>query len=240
MCTDDKSELESWENADEDELTPGVICQIVSDIRGGNADREQARRLLWHFLECTERGRPDQKVLPDPLLEFFRYVFTVYLKDPEPGKLERLLGLTRGRGKPINPKTVKKHHMIAWEVLQRRLEGKLLSEAAEDAGEKFGIHESNVQDIWRNHRHLALGLEAVRRVLEIPDRKAQWTDKEKICLKEIYADYTPERWTGLDTSAEDRPSEPQDLGEHQWEEKDLPEPESDPVPESEPPREATE
>jgi hypothetical protein len=124
--------------------------------------------------------------------------------------------------------------MIAWEVLQRRLEGKLLSVAALDAGEKFGIHESNVQNIWGKHRHSALGLETMRRMLEITDKKARWTDKEKICLKEIYADYTPERWTGLDTSAGDRPSETQDLDEHQWEEKDLPEPESDPVPESNP------
>jgi hypothetical protein len=67
--------------ADEDEQ--GLICQIASDIRDGKADPEQARRLLRHFLDCTERGRPDQKVLPDPLLEFFRYVFTVYLKDPQ-------------------------------------------------------------------------------------------------------------------------------------------------------------
>jgi hypothetical protein len=72
---------------DEDELTPGLIYQIASDIRDGKADPEQARHLLRHFLVCTERGRPDQKVLPDPLLEFFRHVFAVYLKDPRPGSL---------------------------------------------------------------------------------------------------------------------------------------------------------
>jgi hypothetical protein len=225
--------------ADEDELTLGQICEIASDIRDGKADPEQARRLLRHFLDCTERGRPDQKVLPDPLLEFFRYVFTVYLKNPRPGNLERLLGLTPGRGKPANPKTAENYHMIAWEVLRRRLEGKLFSDAVLDASEKFRIHERNVQDIWGDHKHVALGLEAVCRGLEASDKKAWWTNEEKIRLRKMYAD-NAQRWIGLDTSADDRPSETQDIDEHQWEEKDLPEPESDPVPESEPPRGATE
>jgi hypothetical protein len=179
MCTDDKSELESRGNADEDELTPGVICQIVSDIRGGNADPEQARRLLWHFLDCTERGRPDQKVLPDPLLEFFRHVFAVYLKEPRPGKLEKLLGLRHRRGRPINPETAENYHMIAWEVLRRYLEGNSVSNAVLDASVKFDYHERNVLEIWKDHKRVALNLEAMSRALEASDKKAQWTDEEK-------------------------------------------------------------
>jgi hypothetical protein len=183
MCTE----------ADEDELTLGLICQIASNIRDGKADPEQARRLLRHFLDCTERARPDQKVLPDPLLEFFRHAFAVYLKDPRPGKLEKLLGLTRQkRGKPINPETPERHHMIALEVLRRRLEGKLFSDAVLDASEKFGIHERNVQDIWSDHKHVALDLEAVYRGLEAPDQKAWWTDEEKIRLRKMYPRHRPE------------------------------------------------
>jgi hypothetical protein len=165
---------------DEDELTPGLICQTSSDIRDGKADPEQARRLLRHFLDCTERRRPDQKVLPDPLLEFFRHVFAVYLKDPRPGNLEKLLGLTRqGRGRPINPETAENYHMIAWEVLRRHLEGKSFSNAVLDASVKFSFHERNVQDIWKDHKRVALNLEAVSRALEASDKKARWTDEEK-------------------------------------------------------------
>lgn len=134
MYTGDKSELKVWSPADEDELTPSVIFQTACDIREGKADPEQARRLLRYFIDWTEEGRP----LPGPLLELFRDAFTKYLTDPLPGKLERLLGLTLGRGEPIDRETARRHHVIAWEVLQRRLEGRTLSDAGLEASYEVG------------------------------------------------------------------------------------------------------
>lgn len=176
--------LKARETVDKEKLTPGAIAQITGEIQDGNADPEQAIRLLRHFLDCTERGRPDQKILPAHLLEHFRWAFTKYLRNPEHGYLERLLGLVRPKKRPRIREA--RHKEIALEVLRRRLRGDSLAKAAAHVGKTFSIHESKVQDIWAGHKEDALNLERISRVLDDPEQRACWTREETERLRKIY------------------------------------------------------
>lgn len=179
-------DLRARKLADE-ELSGGVIFQIYWDIREGNADPEQAKRLLRQFLECTETGRPEQKVLPEPLIEYFRHAFAEYLKNPKRGQLERLLGLVAPRKRPRTQE--RKHHDIAWTVLERRLQGETLENAASYVSKRFNIAENKVQDIWAKHKMFALTLEAVSRGRKDPEGRARWTPTEASRLEKIYTGY---------------------------------------------------
>ncbi len=100
------------EREDLEELTEGAANEIVWQIRDGEHEPEQARRLLQQFLDVTETGRPDQKILPSVLLEFLRAVFAEYLKDPKKGRLEKLLGLVRSSKRPVsNESGISSSHM---------------------------------------------------------------------------------------------------------------------------------
>jgi hypothetical protein len=175
---------QAWELADEEVLTPGGICHIAWQIRDGNHDPMQARRLLKHFLEVTERGRPDQKVLPEPLLQFLRDAFTGYLHDPRKGRLEKLLGLVAPDKRP--QKKEKDHHHIAWAVLRERLNGKSLLSATMTVSKEWGISQRRTEDIWAMHKGFALDLQMVSRAMDSAEGKAGWSDKEKARLQKIY------------------------------------------------------
>jgi hypothetical protein len=181
-----RPEVKSWSPADAEELTPAMISQITWSIRAGKEDSLQARRLLKKFIDCTEVGRPDQKVLPEPLLEYFRNAFSEYLKEPNEGKLERLLGLVRSKGRPQFRE--ERHEKIACRILKLVMKGKTIGAAADFAGNKFHITGRSARDIWQQHKKIALDVERISRCLE--GKKAPVFSKREIALlKKIYGAY---------------------------------------------------
>lgn len=180
-------EIKVWEPADEKNLTPSVIFQIAWQIREGKQDPDQARRLLRHFVEVTESDQPHGKVIPRPLLEFLRSAFAEYLKDPNEGRLERLLGLVRPKERPAIREG--NHHKIARDVLRERLSGKTLNVAADFVAEHWHMHQSRIKDIWAKYKFLALDFEAASRALASEDKQARWTEAESKRLRKIYLGY---------------------------------------------------
>ena len=50
-------DIKQWGPSDETEITPAVINIILWDIKEGNADPVQSRRVLQDFLDNTESRR---------------------------------------------------------------------------------------------------------------------------------------------------------------------------------------
>jgi len=115
------------------ELTPATINQIAWEVREGNADPEDARRLLELFCESGDR-------IPRELLSHFCEAFRAYLGGKK--TLDSALGLARKRGRPGADE--ERQQMLAVEVLRHRLAGL----SSEDAIAKVAEDSVSLLTTW--------------------------------------------------------------------------------------------
>lgn len=156
-----------------DKLTPATIFQIAWEIRDGEADPEDARRLLELFCECRDGNHPPG------LIEHLRSAFSIYLKGER--TLESALGLARRKGRPKADPDMRQR--MAAEILQHRLAGMPHQECLTKVSEKFGWGETIVGEAWRDNQLDALILLRLERALD----EYPWTANEVERLSEIFA-----------------------------------------------------
>jgi hypothetical protein len=174
-----------WEPGDEEALTPAVIYSIICDIREGNPDPDQARRLLEYFVKVTE-GNIDKRITDGGLFTFIRDAIKQYLDNPKNGELERLLGLKLANKRPLN---THKQMRLAWAVLENLLQGKNRAKAIKSVSDNFHVNERSIGKAWDKHKHTALTFETAKRANESTDKKAKLNDKERIILKKYYGKF---------------------------------------------------
>lgn len=178
-------ELKVWEPADADNLTNSVIFQITHEIRKGNGDPEQAKRLLKMFADCTSWA--EAATLPEELFKHLKCAIDEYLEHPTSGKLESKLGLKRAKGRPEQNRN--RDHQIAWKVLQRMLSGESLEDASLDLVDVYSIPDNKIRDIWAKYKDQSLDFEAVYRTKKSNENNAIWSEIEIKRLRKIYGDY---------------------------------------------------
>lgn len=177
------AQFHPWTPADSKELTAGVVFQIAWQIREGNADPEQAKRLLRAFLGETETGVPAQKALREDLLEFFREAFRRILSGQD---ANLALGLSRGNHRPPG-QNEQRDWDIAYRVLLGRIRGKTqrsvaVTLAAEDYRGELSYRE--IETIAAKHRQNAF----VYLSLNMRLNGLTLTDTEQKRLTKIQAD----------------------------------------------------
>lgn len=176
-----KRDIKVWEPNDAEELTRSVINLINWDIREGNPDPVQSRRVLQYFMEYTDNDRVS---LPREVFDFLRMGIAAYLANPRDGVLERALGLRKKRNRPKEME--RRNHQIAWDVLRERLKGSALRHACIEVASKYHIGDNKISDIWAKHKGDVLCFESMNRVLDSENRKALWSEPEVARLKKIY------------------------------------------------------
>lgn len=160
--------MAKWE-----EITPATIFQIAWEIRDGEADPDDARRLLEHFCECP------QHLLPNSLHEHLRLAFGAYLRGEK--TIDAALGLTKRKGRPRADQDMRTR--MAVEVLRRRMDGVAHQECLELVSEEYGFGTTIVGESWRQFKQTALivlDLECSRR------ESGNWSPSEKNRLIEIF------------------------------------------------------
>lgn len=160
--------MKKWAN-----LTPAAIHQIAWEIRDGEADPEDARRLLELFCECRDGSCPPE------LIQHLRSAFSAYLEGRR--TIESALGLARRKGRPKADADMRQR--MAAEILRYRLAGMSHQECLARVSEKFGWGETIVGEAWRDNQQNALIILRLERALnEYP-----WTASEVERLNEIFA-----------------------------------------------------
>lgn len=157
------------------ELTPDVVFQIAWEVRDGEADPSDARRMLKLFCDCVDlRESP-----PPELMRFLRDAFRVHLDD---GKtIESALGLARREGRPKTALDVRQS--MALEILRLRMTGMRHQKCLERVASTFSKPESVIGEAWARHKFDALLL--LR--LERPHDEYPWTSEEVDRLCAIFA-----------------------------------------------------
>lgn len=133
---------------DQEAPSRSEIWQFIFDVRDGEANPEDARRLMRYFCDVVKgRGQP----VPE-LLDYMRHAFETYLSG-EKG-IEAALGLRRKTGKPkADPET---RTNMALAVLHHRLNGMPHLEALEEVAEGFECGKTIVSDAWREYKRDAM------------------------------------------------------------------------------------
>ena len=166
-------------------MTESQINQIAFAVRDGIAKPEDARRLLEHFVELVDRGKP----VSPRLLEHLREAFSAYLNGTK--SLEQAVGVARKKGRPPADEIIRAE--MAAEVMRLRLAGISHQQALSETARKYGWAESIISTAWRGHRMSALQLIAAERVNSVP----RFAEQEKKLLKRMFRDMpeldTPEK-----------------------------------------------
>jgi hypothetical protein len=157
-------------------LTLSQIDLIAFAVRDGDATGEDAKRLMAHFCDLVESGKP----VPQRLLEHFNEAFKAYLHGTK--KIEAALGLVRKKGRP--PVDQKHNVEMAAEVLRLRLDGTTYEVAVEETAQKFSCSETTVRQALRGNRMVALDCV----VIEREKQRRKFTDEEKARLRKIFHD----------------------------------------------------
>ncbi len=159
------------------ELSPATIIQIAWEAKDGEADPDDARRLLIHFCEHVDGKRH----VPVELLTHLRDAFASYLVGEK--TLERALGIKRRRGAPNQEMNQQK---MATEVLRLRLEGRTLEEAAAIVAEGYSKGEDGtvVRDAWAKNKQNAFIL--LRIIRSFDKDKDPWTKDDVVRLNQIF------------------------------------------------------
>jgi hypothetical protein len=156
------------------ELTPETIFQIAWEVRDGEADPDDARRLIALFCDCFDRNeRP-----PRELMRFIRDGFRTHLDEGR--TLESSLGIHRKPGKPKAAENTRQS--IALEVLRLRMEGLRHQDAIEATAKRQGWGETIISKAWKDHKMTALLLLRMER----PHDQYPWTPAEVGRLCEIF------------------------------------------------------
>jgi hypothetical protein len=154
-------------------LTDSRMNLIAFDIRNGIAKPEDAKRLLEHFCELVDRGKP----VPSRLLEHLREAFQAFLDDAK--TLDRALGVKRKKGRPPADEIIRAQ--MAAEVMRCRLAGKTHEQALITTVQRFGWVESVISEAWAKYR--GLGLDRI--LVERQNLNPKFTDKEKERLRDM-------------------------------------------------------
>jgi hypothetical protein len=157
-------------------LTDFQINQIAFAVRDGIAKPADARRLMEHFVELVDGGKP----VPPRLLEHLREAFNTYLAGTK--SLEQALGVARKKGRP--PADEINQAEMAAEVMGRRLAGINHQQALREAADKFGYAKSIISTAWRHYRMSALQLISGERNNMVP----RFTEYERNVLRKIFRD----------------------------------------------------
>jgi len=155
-------------------LTPTTIVHIAWEVRDGEANPEDSRRLLKLFCDCFDQ----KKKMPNELIEHLRDAFDSFLKDER--NIESALGLVRKKGKPKADEQVQMQ--MAAELLRFRLGGKSHQVALEEVAEKFGWSKTIVGEAWK--KWWQEGITLLR--LERPPDGYPWTPGEVQKMAKIF------------------------------------------------------
>jgi hypothetical protein len=130
-------------------ITEATIFQSVWAIIEGSHDPEQPRRLLAEFVRLEREGVSRDNPVFNKLIRYLSDATAKYLADkPEPtGEFERILGLTRRRGRPSNPD---RDITIAQFVLRQRISGTREEDALRQAEKKY--HLSTIDKLWDTNK----------------------------------------------------------------------------------------
>src|SRR5713101_7323956 len=107
------------------QLSPSKLNLIAFDVRDGKAKPGDAKRLLAHFCDCVQAGKP----VPDRLMEHLKDAFRAYLQGRRvvDGRvfvvrtINVALGIKAKKGRPTADEQRK--IQIAAAVLEKRLTG---------------------------------------------------------------------------------------------------------------------
>jgi hypothetical protein len=158
------------------QLSPAKLNLIAFDVRYGKANPGDARRLLAHFCDCVEAGKP----VPDRLMEHLKDAFRAYLQGRRVvdrrvfavRTIDVALGLKLKKGHPAADEQSKIRMAAA--VLEKRLTGTSIGrngrfkamaheEAVDEVAEQFGCKKTVVSEAWRNYRTLGRVLFQIKR-----------------------------------------------------------------------------
>jgi hypothetical protein len=147
-------------------ITPATIHQIACEVRDGEADPDDARRLIAHFCDCLDKGES----IPHELVKHFQNAFRAYLDGGR--TLESALGLVRKKGRPKADEGTRQE--MAAEVLRLRLKGMSHQESLESVSEKFGWSSTIIGEAWCTHKFEAVCIVRNERPLD----QYPWTSQE--------------------------------------------------------------
>ena len=151
---------------------------LAWDIRDGRATPDEARLVLEYF--CTQFEM--QETVPPWLLTHLRDCFKSYLSGDR--TIHSSLGLSRPRrGRPKNAETnPNRTREIAASVLEHRVAGLSLQDAASKVSELYNMSSDRVREVWRHNKNEALMALRVRRE---SDRNT-WKAAELRRLKKLF------------------------------------------------------
>ena len=127
-----------------DRIDLELIENYIRLANGGNT--HLALTLLGLFSQQVRRGER----IDDNLLEFVTIAFEDILSGV---KADKALRLTKLRKRPVENFSRDLH--IAVKVVKKMSSGMTLSNAALDLSEEYGLHESQIQNIYAKHKKLA-------------------------------------------------------------------------------------
>jgi hypothetical protein len=161
--------------SESDSLTSVQIYRIIFDVQAGEANPDDARRLLAHFCNCIDKG---ERIHPR-LLRHLRDSFRAYLDDRR--TLESALGLVKKKGRPKADENTR--IQMAAEVLRRRLGGMSHQDALCEVALMYEKKsESIIGEAWAEWAEY--GLHLLR--LERPQKEYPWLPEEVERLIEIF------------------------------------------------------
>ena len=175
-------ESNSPESSDAEELTPSAIFSIAWDIRDGNANPADARRLLEKFCNDFDKGMFRTGMNEqDYLLRHIRDSFCDYL-DNEKKTIEAALGLVKKKGRPKADEQVRMK--MAAEVLRYRMGGGSHQDALTEVSKTFCWGETIVGEAWAAWQFEAIIVLRCERPLD----EFPWTPDEIKKMDEIFGD----------------------------------------------------
>ena len=138
------------------ELTPATINQIIYEIRDGEADPEDAKRLLLLFCDTASRDVPNQ------VIEFLQRAISGFLRG-EKRTLDAAFGLARAEGRPKADEEIQTK--MAASVLKLRIKGVPHQESLATVGEQYSKSQSVIREAWKAKKSMALAVVAIERSL---------------------------------------------------------------------------
>jgi hypothetical protein len=152
-------------------LTRARIFQIAWDVRQGEADPDDARRLIALYCEPNNEA-------PRELVDHIKSSFRAYVSG-EASSLDSAFGLKRRRGR--TPSNEQARINIAVAVLRQRLLGKSYEDALADTEELLKIGRTKITEAWS-----ACKLEALVTVRLGRPNDRPWSPVEQRRLIAIY------------------------------------------------------
>ena len=138
-------------------MNTAEIKDLIDAIYHGNADPNDAKKLLKLFCDCLDKSEP----VPNDILIFLKHAFTAVLTEEK--TLDKALGLKRKRGTPKRDE--EKDILVALQFLRLKNAGETYLSTTISLAEKLNISQGHVKKCWKQYKDdakLRLRLEKYR------------------------------------------------------------------------------